>query len=82
MTSIPKGWTKKDGKLYATFECKDFAHAIALLNSIAEVSENLQHHPDIGIRNYCEVFVTTITHSTNSLSEKDYMLANKINDLL
>ena len=82
MSSIPKQWSKQDGKLYAACKCSDFKHALALLSSIGDIAEKLQHHPDIGIRNYNEVFIATITHDTNSITEKDIQLAREINDLL
>jgi 4a-hydroxytetrahydrobiopterin dehydratase len=82
MSSIPAGWSKKNGKLTANFKCKDFVHALTLLNSIGNIAEKFQHHPDLGIRNYNEVFVSTVTHETNSITEKDYNLASEINTLL
>ena len=84
MTSanLPSGWSKKDGRLYFALKCTDFKHAVAILNSFADIAETLQHHPDLGIRNYNEVFVSTYTHRKDKITEKDYKLANEINDLL
>lgn len=79
---IPKGWSENEGKLCAVFKCKDFKHALALLHSIGDIAEKLQHHPDLGVRNYNEVLVSTITHDQNKITEKDYHLAQEINDLL
>ena len=76
------GWTESDGKLSALFKCRDFKHALALLNSIGGIAEKLQHHPDIGIRNYNEVVVSTFTHDVNKITEKDFKLAHEISDLL
>lgn len=80
--NLPKGWSEKDGMLYATFKCADFKHALELVNSIGDIAEKLQHHPDLGIRNYNEVFISTSTHETNSITVKDIDLAQKINELL
>lgn len=82
MTSIPKGWSKQDNQLLLSLKCKDFKHALALLNSIGDIAEQLQHHPDLGIRGYNQVFVSTTTHTANQLTDKDYELAHKINQLL
>lgn len=79
---IPKGWSLKDDTLHLALKCKDFKHALATLNSFGDIAEKLQHHPDLGIRNYNEVFVTTTTHDANAVTEKDYELAREINDLL
>ena len=82
MANFPDGWSKDDEKLLFMVKCKDFKHAIALLNSIADIAEKQNHHPDLGIRNYNEIFVSTTTHDQNKVTEKDYKLAKEINDLL
>jgi 4a-hydroxytetrahydrobiopterin dehydratase len=79
---LPNGWSKKEGKLLLAIKCSDFKHALALLNSIGDIAERLQHHPDLGVRNYNEVFVSTFTHDANGLTEKDYNLAQEITDLI
>lgn len=79
---LPEGWSKKDGKLLFAVKCKDFKHALALLNSIGDIAEGLRHHPDLGIRNYNEVFVATTTHDAKGLTEKDYKLAQEITGLI
>ena len=79
---IPSGWSKKDDSLIFAVKCKDFKHALALLNSIGDIAEKQQHHPDLGIRNYNEVFVSTTTHDADGLTEKDYTLAQEITDLI
>lgn len=82
MIQLPDGWTKKNEKLLLVLKCKDFKHAVALFNSISAIAEKLQHHPDIGIRNYSELLVSTTTHSENKLTNKDYKLAQEISNLI
>ena len=82
MNSIPKGWSKKGDVLFLAVKCKDFKRALALLNSIGDIAERVQHHPDLGIRNYNEVFVSSTTHDSQTLTQKDYDLAQEITDLI
>lgn len=82
MAQIPKGWSRKNDRLYFALKCQDFKHALAILNSFGDIAERLQHHPDVGIRNYNEVFVSTTTHDKGGVTEKDYQLAEEINSLL
>ena len=82
MNNIPEGWSKKKDALFFAVKCKDFKHALALLNSIGDIAERVQHHPDLGIRNYNEVFVSTTTHDSDGLTQKDYELAQEITDLI
>lgn len=63
-------------------KCDDFLHALALLNSVADIAQKQQHHPDIAIRNYNELLISTTTHSVGKITEKDYALAQEISDLL
>lgn len=78
----PKGWTKSNNELVAVIKCKDFKHAMALLNTIGDIAEELQHHPNLGIKDYNEVVISTTTHDANTLTEKDYRLADEINAAL
>jgi len=82
MPTLPSGWSKKNDKLLLVLKCDDFTHALALLNSVADIAEKHQHHPDIAIRNYNELLVSTTTHSANKLTSKDYDLAQDISDLM
>lgn len=82
MSHTPKGWTKRGDKLLLVLQCSDFKHALAVFNSVADIAEKLQHHPDIGIKNYNELIISTTTHSVNGLTQKDYALAAEVNSLL
>lgn len=82
MTKLPSGWSKKNEKLLLILKCDDFLHALALFNSVADIAQKHQHHPDIAIRNYNELLISTSTHSVGKITEKDYALAQEISDLL
>ena len=79
---IPRGWNQEGSKLLLTVKCKDFKHALALINSIGNIAEKHGHHPDLSIRNYNELFASTTTHDVGELTEKDYPLAQEIADLI
>lgn len=82
MSHLPDGWSKKHGKLFLIVKCNDFKHAIALLNSVGEIAERLNHHPDLELRNYNELLVSSSTHSLGKITEKDYRLAQEITNLI
>lgn len=79
---IPHGWSEKDNCIFFAVKCVDFKHAIALLNSIGDIAERLNHHPDLGVRNYNEVFVSTSSHDEGKITVKDVELAKEINSLV
>ncbi len=51
------------------------------MNEVAKVAENLNHHPDMHIY-YNVVIIETWTHSENDITEKDYELAKKIDEII
>ena len=76
-------WKKIDGvMLQKTWRFRDFNEALAFANKVGAVAEELQHHPDICIRNYNQVVVSTTTNDKGStLTEKDYALAKRIDEI-
>lgn len=76
LKSIP-GWGPAAGQLKKQYAFKDFVTAIAFVNKVAEIAEQLAHHPDI-IINYSRVTLSTSTHSEGSvITEKDVELAKR-----
>jgi 4a-hydroxytetrahydrobiopterin dehydratase len=73
-------WEIKDGHVYRQFKFKNFKEAISFVNKVAEVAEQEQHHPDINI-NYNKVSIDLYTHSINGLSENDFIIAAKIDQI-
>ncbi len=59
----------------------DFAEAIAFVDHVAEVAEELNHHPDILVHGWNKVRLTLSTHSQGGLTEADFKLAARIDAL-
>lgn len=62
--------------------CDHFVAAMRLLNQIAEVAEEQQHHPDLHLTGYRKLRIELTTHAIGGLSENDFILAAKIDRLL
>ena len=75
-------WEESDGKLVRNVKCRNFKEALALLNKIAMISESINHHPDIKIFSYKFLSIEVYTHDTNSITAKDYELAEAIDQIL
>jgi 4a-hydroxytetrahydrobiopterin dehydratase len=73
-------WNVKDEKLIKTFEFKDFVTAMKFLNRVADLAEKEGHHPDFAVQ-YSRVHFTIFTHEISGLSENDFILASKIDQL-
>ena len=76
-----KDWTVLDDKLIEReFDFKNFKEAMEFVNKIAEIAENERHHPDFCVH-YNRVEVELWTHATNGLSENDFIVAAKIDEI-
>ena len=62
--------------------CKDFSDAVALMQKIAPIANAQDHHPDLHLTNYRRLTIELSTHSIGGLSENDFILAAKIDQLL
>lgn len=78
-----KGWTLGiDGqRIRKTWICKDFNAALKFINDIARLANQEDHHPDMHLTDFRNVAVETSTHSIGGLSENDFILAAKIDQL-
>jgi len=74
------GWIIKNNLLYKKFSFKTFMNAFSFMNIIADQSEKVDHHPKI-INEYNKVEVELFTHSSNSISNKDFSLARFIDNI-
>src|ERR1700679_3565612 len=62
------------------FKFKDFAQALAFVNKVGAIAEAEGHHPDIAL-SWGKVDVTLSTHAIGGLSENDFILAAKIDEI-
>lgn len=58
-----------------------FLDGIDLVRDVAELAEDLRHHPDIDIR-WTTITFSLTTHSAGGLTVRDFELAKEIDDLL
>jgi 4a-hydroxytetrahydrobiopterin dehydratase len=74
-------WARQDKYLVREFVAPNFASVIGLVNAIAILAEAMDHHPDILIYGWNKLRVTLSTHDRGGLTELDFRLAKKIEDL-
>ena len=58
----------------------DFRQALAFVNKVGELAEEQGHHPDIYLT-WGKVEIKTWTHKIDGLTESDFILAAKIDQL-
>ena len=77
------GWTivHNGERIRREWVVKNFMAAVRFFNCVADVSEAEGHHPDLHLVGYRNVAIEIWTHSIGGLSENDFILAAKIDEL-
>jgi 4a-hydroxytetrahydrobiopterin dehydratase len=75
-------WSYEGNCLVRFFRLKDFSTAVKFINEILPIAESLYHHPDIEIKNYNEVIIRLTTHDVGGVTQLDFDLAQKIEELI
>jgi len=76
------GWSFKENQIGKEFQFKDFAEALNFVNKVGAIAEELNHHPDIFLHSWNKVNITVSTHDKGGVTENDFQLAKKVNELL
>jgi 4a-hydroxytetrahydrobiopterin dehydratase len=72
-------WQEKENSLYKSFQFKDFNEAFGFMRRVAEIAEELNHHPKWA-NEWNKVEIWLSTHSEGKVTEKDRSLAAKIDE--
>ena len=77
-----KDWKLSDDakNISKDLKFKNFADALAFTNKIGALAEEEGHHPDIEL-SWGRVGVSLTTHAIKGLSENDFILAAKVDQL-
>ncbi|HEV7221233.1 MAG TPA: 4a-hydroxytetrahydrobiopterin dehydratase [Pirellulales bacterium] len=77
------GWrlTHEGQRIRKDWTVKNFMAGIDFFNRAAQLAEDENHHPDLHLESYRKLSVELWTHAIGGLSENDFILAAKINEL-
>ena len=73
-------WGLASNSISKEFKFENFSGSLNFVNKVGEISNSLDHHPDITIR-YNTVVLSLTTHSSDGLTEKDFEVAKEIDSL-
>lgn len=74
-------WSGNGDGLRRTVELPTFRAAVAAIVAIADVAEELDHHPDVDLR-WRTLHLILVSHSAGGVSDLDLQLARRIDALL
>ena len=80
LVDLPR-WSGDVTGLRRSVELPTFRDAVAAIGRIADVAEELDHHPDIDLR-WRTLHLTVVTHSAGAVTPMDLRLARRIDALL
>lgn len=77
------GWqlTQDDQRIRKDWTVKNFVAGMDFFNKIKDLAEAEGHHPDLHIEGYRNCWIEIWTHAIGGLSENDFILAAKIDEL-
>ena len=77
------GWhlTHDGQRIRKDWTVKHFMAGMDFLQRVAQLAEQDGHHPDIHLESYRKVWIELWTHAIGGLSENDFILAAKIDQL-
>jgi 4a-hydroxytetrahydrobiopterin dehydratase len=81
LSDLGHGWRVVDEHhLEKQFGFEDFKQGLDFVNRVGELAEAENHHPDV-LLTYSRVTITLWTHKIDGLTESDFILAAKIEQL-
>jgi 4a-hydroxytetrahydrobiopterin dehydratase len=80
LTALPD-WSGDQAGISRTVELSSFPTAVGVVDRVAVVAEELDHHPDIDIR-WRSVTFRCVTHSAGGVTVRDVELARRIDEIV
>jgi 4a-hydroxytetrahydrobiopterin dehydratase len=74
-------WTREGDEIVREWRFENFAESMAFVNRVAEAAEEANHHPDILVHGWNKVRLTLTNHSAGGLTDADFEMAGRIDEL-
>ena len=77
---LDDSWEKYGNSLRREFKFNDFSGSVDFVNRLTPVANEMNHHPDLFIT-WGLVRVSLLSHSEHGITEQDFELAKKLDEL-
>ena len=74
-------WRRDGNSIAREWVFEDFGQAMAFVNRVGDAAETFNHHPDIHLHGWNKVRLELSTHSEGGLTQADFDMATRIDDL-
>ena len=79
LSALP-GWYFEDGWIRRVYKTDGWQATLMLTNAIGYLAEAAYHHPDLAVT-WGRITVKLSTHSAGGITDKDFELARRIEDV-
>lgn len=74
-------WQREGDEIVRDWKFDDFAAAMVFVNHVADTAEEANHHPDILVHGWNKVRLSLTNHSAGGLTDADFAMARRIDEL-
>ena len=74
-------WVYEKGWIRRKIKTSGWKSTLMVVNTIGHLAEKAWHHPDLSV-SYAFVIVKLVTHEAKGITEKDFALAKKIEEVV
>jgi 4a-hydroxytetrahydrobiopterin dehydratase len=74
-------WYLEDGWIRRKYKTSGWKSTLMVINTVGHLAEAAWHHPDLAA-SYAFVIVKLATHSARGITDKDFALAKKIEEVI
>jgi 4a-hydroxytetrahydrobiopterin dehydratase len=74
-------WRLEDGWIRRRYKTHGWKGTLMVINAVGHLAEAAWHHPDLAA-SYAFVIVKLKTHAANGITDKDFALARKIDEVV
>jgi 4a-hydroxytetrahydrobiopterin dehydratase len=79
-TELPH-WCYEDGWIRRKYKTSGWKSTLMVVNTVGHLAEAAWHHPDLTV-SYAFVIVKLVTHTAKGVTDKDFALAKKIEEVI
>ena len=74
-------WYYEDGWIRRKYKTSGWKGTLMVVNAVGHLAEAAWHHPDLTV-SYAFVIVKLVNHAANGVTDKDFALAKKIEEVI
>ena len=74
-------WYYENGWIRRKYRTSGWKASLMVVNTIGHLAEAAWHHPDLAV-SYAFVIVKLVTHSSKGITDKDFILAKRIESVI